>query len=79
LACSVNIQPDDERAHSPAIFSDTEMIMRTLTTLSLALAATTAVATGAYAAEQATQPPMQASQEQKAANIDFGKLSVQGA
>jgi hypothetical protein len=63
---------------SPAIFSDTEMIMRTLTTLSLALATTAAIAMGASAAE-APQAAMQPSHEQAAANTDFGKLSVQGA
>jgi hypothetical protein len=53
--------------------------MRTLTTLSLALAATTTVAIGACAADQATKAPMQLSHEQRAADTDFGKLSVQGA
>jgi hypothetical protein len=54
------------------------MAMRTLTTLSILLVATTALASGAYAADSAnkslaTQPA------QQTANKDFGKLSVQGA
>lgn len=53
--------------------------MRTLTTLSLALAASTTVAISAYAADQATQAPTQLSHEQRAADTDFGKMSVQGA
>jgi hypothetical protein len=79
LARYIDVLADDERYAFTRHLSDTEMIMRTLTTISLALAATAAVAVGAYAAEQAAQAPMQSSHEQKVADTDFGKVSVQGA
>ncbi len=53
--------------------------MRKITTLSVALVAASTVAVGAYAAEKAAKPSMQGSPEQKTADTDFGKLSVQGS